>query len=220
MLALSNSQKLKQKYKGRLITYSNPDSIISDQFRTIRTNIKFLPGRKEKRIILITSPEKKSGKSTAIANLAVSIALQTDKVLLIDANLRNPVIHHMFNISNRVGLTDLITNKAIFDEVVYKTDIENLDILTSGRMALNPAEILVSDAMGKVFEEIGDTYNVILIDSPSVLKSTETRVLANLCDGVILVVNHRKTKLGKLAESRKLLELVNAKLVGAIINSK
>lgn len=208
------------KHRGSLITYSNPDSIISDQFRTIRTNIKFLPIEKKNRIILITSPGKADGKSTTTANLAVSMAQQNEKVLLIDANLRTPVIHNIFNISNEVGLTDLLTNTTSFNEIVSKTGIGKLDVLTSGSTFLNPAELLESEIMTDFMNTIVDSYNVILIDAPPVLKSTETRVLANQSDGVILVINRNKTKIGKMAESRKLLELVNAKLVGAIMNEK
>src|SRR5690625_1104357 len=206
--------------KRSLITYSNSDSIISDQFRTIRTNIKFLPGKKKERSILITSPGKGEGKSTTSANLAVSMTRQGEKVLLIDANLRDPTIHNTFKISNQVGLTDLLTAKARFSEVIYQTGIGRLDVLTSGSTFLNPAELLESDGMTSLLSTVTNSYSMVIIDSPAVLKSTETRVLANQCDGVILVVNRRKTKLGKLAESRKLLDLVDAKLVGAIINKK
>lgn len=213
-----NAQTL--HHRGSLITYSNPDSIISDQFRTIRTNIKFLPVKRKNRVILITSPGKGDGKSTTTANLAVSMAQQNEKVLLIDANLREPTIHKMFTITNQVGLTDLLTNKASFNEVVCKTGIGKLDVLTSGSTFLNPAELLESQRMTAFLQVIGSSYDIILIDSPPVIKSTETRVLANQSDGVVLVINRKKTKLGKMAESRKLLELVDAKLVGAIINEK
>src|SRR5699024_5192204 len=115
-----------------LITYFNSDSIISDQFRTIRTNIKFLPGKRSNRIFLITSPSKGEGKTTTTANLAVSMAQQKENILLIDANLRGSSIHSMFEISNQFGLTDILTKKATFAEVVHKTGIGNLDILPSG----------------------------------------------------------------------------------------
>jgi len=203
-----------------LITYSNSDSIIADQFRAIRTNIKFLPVEKKNRVILITSPDKGDGKSTSIANLAVSMAQQHEKVLLIDANLRAPVIHNMFTISNQVGLTDLLTGKATFNDVVYETDIGKLDVLTSGPAFLNPSELLESEKMKDFLMNVASSYDIVLIDSPPVLKAAETRVVANQCDGVVLVVKRGKTKLERLAESRKLLKLVDAKLIGAIINEK
>jgi|SRR5690625_240611 len=209
-----------QQYRGRLITYLNANSKISEEFRTIRTNIKFLAGRKEKNIILITSPDSSEGKSMIAANLAVSIAQQKEKILLIDANLRHPVIHNMFTIRNRIGLTDLLTNKATFYEAVYQTHIGRLDILTSGTTELNPTELLESTRMTELLNKVENYYSMVIIDSPPIIKSTETRVLANQCDGVILVVNRKRTKLEKIAESRKLLELVDAKIIGSIINEK
>src|SRR5699024_1028423 len=95
-----------------LITYSNPESIVSNQFRTIRTNIKFLTGETDSRVFLITSPGPGEGKSTTIANLAVSLAQQKEKVLLIDTNLREPVIDSLFKVSNRLGLTDILNEHA------------------------------------------------------------------------------------------------------------
>jgi len=148
------------------------------------------------------------------------MAQQDEKVLLIDASLRDPVLHKLFKISNQNGLADILTRKKSFQEVIYQTNIGKLDILTSGVSFSNPAELIESDSMANLLDEISSLYSFILIDSPSVLKSTETRVLANQADGVILIINHRKTKRAKIVESRKILELVNAKLVGAIINRR
>lgn len=214
-----NEQTVKRR-RRKLITYSNADSTISDQFRAIRTNLTFIPGEKKKRTILITSPDKGNGKSTIIANLAVSLTQKNEKILLIDANLRNPVLHQMFMTSNTKGLTELLTNQATFEEVVYQTEIGKLDLLTSGTVFVNPSELLESEQMKQFLESIAPTYHMILIDSPPILKATETRVLANQCDGVVLVIHRRKTKIAKLIESRKLLELVDATLIGAIMNEK
>ena len=209
-----------KKLRSNLITYSDSNSIISDQYRTIRTNIKFLPGERENRIYLITSPGKKEGKSTTTANLAVSMAQQRERILLIDTNLKEPVIHDIFNIPNNYGLTDILTAKAKFDEVIYKTDIGKLDILTTGSTLFNPAELLGNKAMTDLLTEVASLYSMVLIDAPTVLKSTETRVLANQCDGVILVLQRGKTVLEKSIEARRILELAHAKLAGVIINEK
>lgn len=206
--------------KSNLITYSHSDSKIADQFRTIRTNIKFLPGERKNRVFLITSPGKGEGKSTVASNLAVSIAQQNEKVLLIDTNVREPVIQDVFHISNQKGLTDVLTNKATFNEVVYTTGIGQLDVLTSGSTLLNPSELLGNEAMTTLLEASVEEYHVVLIDSPNVLNATETRVLANQCDGVILVIQHGKTELEDISESHRILELAHATLVGAIINKQ
>lgn len=202
------------------MTYSHSDSHIADQFRTIRTNIKFLPSKRKNRIFLITSPGKDEGKSTITANLAVSIAQQNEKVLLIDTNVREPIIQEVFNILNQIGLTDVLTRKATFNEAVYTTGIGQLHVLTSGSTLLNPSELLGNEEMTDLLEASVEDYQVVLIDSPNILNSTETRVLANQCDGVILVLQRGKTELEAVAESQRILALAHATLVGAIINEK
>lgn len=219
----SNKVKERSLWKRKkVLTLSGADSntVTSDQFRMIRTNIKFLPGERENKIFLITSPGRKEGKSTTTANLAVSMAQQNEKVLLIDANLREPSIHRIFDIPSQIGLTDILMNKKRFDEVVYPTGIGELDVLVSGSTFTNPAELLGNETMTYLLNVVVRMYSVILIDAPGVLKTTETRILANQCDGVILVLQRGKTKLDKVVEARRILDLAHGKLVGSIINEK
>ncbi|WP_235420830.1 CpsD/CapB family tyrosine-protein kinase [Jeotgalibacillus soli] len=192
--------------------------MISDQFRTIKINIQFLTKEKKNRVFLITSPGKGEGKSTTTANLAVSMAQQKQKVLLIDANLRNPIIHSIFKVPNEIGLTNVLTGKTSFAETVCRTEIGKLEILTSGSISFNPAELLGNELMSDLLQRVVNSYDIVLIDSPSVLHYTETRVLANQCDGVVLVLHRERTELEHTAESRRVLDLAHAKLVGAIIN--
>lgn len=206
--------------KRHLVTYSHTDSIISDQFRTIRTNITFLTEEKHKRVFLITSSGKGEGKSTTTANLAVSMAGQKEKILVMDASIREPAIHSIFKFQNEIGLTDVLTYKVKLNDAICKTGIGKLDILPSGSSLLNPAELLGSEAMSELLIEAANLYDVVLIDSPTVLHSTETRVLANLCDGVILVVSRGKTMIDDTIEARKILELSQANLMGTIMNAK
>lgn len=209
-------KKLKKRY---LVTLSHPDSFISDQFRMIRTNINFLTEEKKKSYFLVTSTDNGEGKSTITANLAVSMAQQKEKVLLIDANLRDSTIHKIFKIENNIGLTNLLTKQVNLEEAVTQTDIGNLDILTSGTISYNPVEILANEQVKDLFKIIVDTYDIVLFDSPSILDFTESRVLANHCDGVVLVVNRGKTEIEKTIEARRVLDLANGKIVGAIINN-
>lgn len=207
--------------RKKLITFSSHNSKTSDQFRMIRTNIKFLPNEKENKVFLITSPSHKEGKSTTVANLAVSMAQQNEKILLIDANLKKPTLHHIFEIPSQVGLADVLMNQKRFDEVVYSTGIGELDILVSGTTTTaNPAELLGSETMSYLLRLVTREYSVVLIDAPPILKTTETHILANQCDGVILVLQHGKTKIDKVIEARRTLELAHANLVGSILNKK
>jgi capsular exopolysaccharide synthesis family protein len=217
-LVFNRRKQLKNMKRRNLITYSNPESIISEQFRTIRTNIHFLNQDEKNNLLVVSSPGRWEGKSTIIANTAISVAQQREKVLLIDGNLRNPSIHHLFKVSNVVGLTDVLNEKTPFCEAVTRCNINNLDILTSGAIPLDPAELLESKKMKELLSHIKPLYDLILIDSPSVLEVTDTKVLANLCDGVILVVLKSKTKMEAAQESKKVLEFAKAPLVGIIVN--
>ncbi|MED3939505.1 CpsD/CapB family tyrosine-protein kinase [Priestia megaterium] len=206
--------------KQSLITHSNPNSIISDQFRTIRANLHFLTKESSCKLFLITSPEKGEGKSTIAANLAISIAQQKERILLIDANLRKPVIHDIFNIQNTGGLTGVLENEVTFEEAVYQTRIENLDILTSGAALSNFVELLSNEKMESLLTRFAACYDAVLIDSPAVLTSPETRVLSTYCEGVILILKRGITKIEKIEEAKRVLDITEAKLVGAVMNEK
>lgn len=219
-LVLSKRKTLASSKKRNLVTYTNPDSIISEQYRTIRTNLHFINGDKKSNTLLVTSPSKYEGKSTTIANIAVSIAQQKEKVLLIDGNLRSPSIHQIFKTSNESGLTEVLSGKASFEETVFSSEIGSLDILTSGTIPFNPAELLGSKTMRELLEKVSLLYDIILIDSPSVLEVTDTKILANLSDGVVLVIRQDKTNKEYAVESKKVLEYAKAKVVGVILNEK
>ncbi|WP_349772245.1 CpsD/CapB family tyrosine-protein kinase [Lederbergia citrisecunda] len=206
--------------KRNLITFANPDSIISEQYRTIRTNLYFLNVDKKNKTLLITSPGKLDGKSTTAANLAISMAQQQERVLLIDGNLRNPNIHNIFKTSNAIGLTDVLTGTTSFEEAVYSSTIERLDILTSGMIPSNPVELLASKNMQLLMQKIKTMYDTILIDSTSILEVTDTKIIANICDGVVLVIKQNKTNIESAVETKKVLDYAKAKIVGIILNNK
>ncbi|MED1205190.1 CpsD/CapB family tyrosine-protein kinase [Heyndrickxia acidicola] len=212
------SRRIKPQKNNVLITYTHPDSIISEQYRMIEANIKFSMDTMKSRAFLITSPSSGEGKSTSAANLAVTMALNNEKVLLIDANFSNPVMHTVFNVPNSPGLTDILNNKSAFYEAVHHTGIAGLDILASGRMYSNIGTQLDSNRMQSILNSTLHAYDVILIDSHSILDLTDTKLLASQCDGVVLVLKKGKTSLSKAAQTRKVLEFAKANLVGVIFN--
>jgi capsular exopolysaccharide synthesis family protein len=214
---VQNKRKESKKNKS-ITTYSHPESIISEQYRMIYANLKFMISELNSKTFLITSPGDGEGKSTIAVNLAVSISQQKKKVLLIDANLRKPVLHSFFNCSNSTGLSDVLTGKITLAEAVHHTEIWRFDLLSSGRVPMNPVELLGSQMMHDLIKKAKQIYDVVLLDSNSVLEVTDTKLLANICDGVILVIKNGKTKLEKASESRKVLEFAKARLVGAILN--
>ncbi|MCL6570601.1 MAG: CpsD/CapB family tyrosine-protein kinase [Bacillus sp. (in: Bacteria)] len=215
---LNKRRHLSANQKRYLVAYSNPDSLIAEQFRTIQTNIHFLAEKGKKSVILITSPSKGEGKSITLVNIAVSMAQQKKRVLVIDANLRDPALHSIFKLSNKLGLTDVLTGKSNLEETVHLTDIGRLEVLTSGAVPFNPTELLSSDMLGVLFLKALENYDIILVDSTGVLEVADTKVLANKCDGVILVIGERTTATRKAIETKKALEFAQAKLIGVILN--
>ncbi|MEB4869812.1 CpsD/CapB family tyrosine-protein kinase [Priestia megaterium] len=219
-MAASKKSQVKTLKTPMLFTHSHPNSIISDQFRAIRANVHFLTKEKKCKLFLITSPETGEGKSTVAANLAVSMAQKKEKILLIDANLRDPAIQDIFDIPNNGGLIDILEFEKSFEEVVNQTKIENLDVLTSGSPLSHFVELLGINKMQNLLTKLSACYNAILIDSSSLLTSPETRVLSTYCDGVILILKRDKTKMEKIEEAKKVLDIAGAKIVGAVMNEK
>lgn len=214
---LKSGEKLK---KRNLVAFTNPDSLISEQYRAIRTNIKFSSVTKKRNIIIVTSPSSGEGKSTTAANLAVSMAQNKEKVLLIDANFRNPTIHSIFKIPNKVGLANILSDlvHASLEETVYRTGMGNLDVLTSGPIPFNPGEIMGLTIMKDFLNQCEKQYDIILIDAPSMLEVTDTKILANYCNGIILVFNKGRTELKNALTTKRILEFVEDKVIGVILN--
>ncbi|BCB05875.1 protein-tyrosine kinase [Bacillus sp. KH172YL63] len=204
----------------KLIAKVNPKSPISEQFRTIRTNIQFSSVDQEYRSIMVTSSGPGEGKSTTAANLAVVFAQQGKTVLLIDADMRKPTVHYTFNFPNTTGLTNVLTRQVALTEAVKDSGVDKLHILSSGPVPPNPAELLSSRAMEQFFEDAYKEYDLIIFDTPPVLVVTDAQILANQCDGSILVVSSGKTEIDAAKKSKDLLESARGKLLGTVLNNK
>ncbi|MDN4526737.1 CpsD/CapB family tyrosine-protein kinase [Fictibacillus fluitans] len=212
------NKKRKVNKKRNLVTFSHPHSSVSEQYRTIRTNIHFLTKEDNKKVFVITSPEKGEGKSTTAANLAVSIAQHKEKVLLIDANLKDPFLHIIFKINNEQGLSTILNGSSPSSKVVQSTEIGRLDIVTSGPSPLSSAELLSSNFLKDFLNSMYDKYDIILIDTPPVLDITDTKLVAEHSDGIILVMRRGVTKKAKVYETQSVLELSRTPILGAVVN--
>ncbi|WP_419881729.1 CpsD/CapB family tyrosine-protein kinase [Peribacillus sp. B-H-3] len=208
------------EHKRKLVTRLNPKSPISEQYRTIRTNIQFSSVDKEIRTLVVTSSGPTEGKSTTVANLAVVFAQQGKSVLLIDADLRKPTAHYTFNLTNTFGLTTVLTKQMELRDAAVKTEEKNLFILTSGPIPPNPAELLGSKAMEEFMETVKEEFDIILFDTPPLLTVTDAQVLANRSDGTILVVSSGRTETDAAVKAKEALTSVNATILGVVLNNK
>jgi protein-tyrosine kinase len=218
-LARKNRKQI-QALNRSLITLTSPKSPISEQYRTIRTNIQFSTVDRPIRSILVTSACPGEGKSTTSANLAVVFAQQGKKVLFIDADLRRPTMHYTFRLDNHVGLTNVLTKQVSLEKAVQSTEQENLYVLTSGPIPPNPAELLGSSSMKELLEQAFIQYDFVLFDTPPVLAVTDAQILANLCDGIVLVVSSGKTEIEAAQKAKEALANAKGKLLGVVLNNK
>jgi protein-tyrosine kinase len=216
--------KKKKKKVGNnersLITFHSPRAAISEQYRTIRTNIEFSSVDESIKTLLITSSGPEEGKSTTVANLAVVFAQQGKKVLLIDADLRKPTVHYTFQVDNVNGLTNVLTKQSPLEKAVNKSHVEHLSVLTSGPIPPNPAELLGSKAMEDLLALAVEEYDIVIFDTPPVLAVTDAQILANKCDGTILVVNSGHTEIEPAVKAKEMLLNSKGKLLGVVLNQK
>ncbi len=152
------------------------------------------------------------------ANLAVVMAQQGRKVLLVDADLRKPTVHYTFRLINTEGLSNLLTKRATLTEVIRKTDVDNLYVITSGPIPPNPAELLSSRAMHDFMTEALGIFDIIIFDTPPVLAVTDAQVLSSQADGTVLVVASGTTEKDAALEAKDLLQKSQARILGVVLN--
>lgn len=202
-----------------IITDINPKSPISEAYRTLRTNIDFSAVDEKLQVIMLTSAGPGEGKSTTATNLAVAYAQSDRKVLIIDADLRKPTMHHTFVKSNRMGLTNVLTGQLLPGSVLMETHIDNLHLLTSGPVPPNPSEILASKRMEALLSELRGIYDIIIIDTPPALAVTDAQVVASRCDGVLMVIHAGKVTRDAAMKVKQNLEHAKARMLGVVLNN-
>lgn len=201
---------------AELIALRDPRSPAAEAYRALRTNIQFSSLDKPLRTVLATSTSPDEGKSTTIANLAVTIAQAEQRVVLVDCDLRRPTLHTLFGLSNEEGLTSLMLQEG-GRIPVQKTEVPGLLVLTSGPLPPRPADILGSRRMEAVIAQLREHADIVLFDTPPVNAVTDAAVLATKVDGVLLVFRSGATKRDRAREARRLLDKVNANIVGVVL---
>ncbi|MCQ6558902.1 CpsD/CapB family tyrosine-protein kinase [Paenibacillus mendelii] len=193
----------------------NPTSPISESYRTLRTNIQFSSIEHQMKVLMVTSATRGEGRTTTVGNLAIAYAKEGKKVLLIDADSKNPTLHQVFTMANRVGLSSVLAGQNNWREVVKETNVQRLSLITSGPDSL---EMLGSDMMRDLLIEWREQYDIILFDTPPVLAATDGLVVSTICDGVVMVVIAGKVDRELVKKAKVSLEHVNARLIGVVFN--
>lgn len=202
-----------------LVSLMSPDHPASEAYRTLRTNVTFVNAeQRQLQLLVVTSPGPGEGKSTTAANLAITLAQQGSRTLLVDADLRRPLVHRAFNLVQEPGLTDVLVGTAQVREAIRPNVVPKLDVLPAGALPPNPSELLGSDAMRTLLEQLRAQYEIIIFDSPPTLAVTDATVLGASSDAVILVVRAGETE--EVAAQRALQQLrrVQARVAGTVLN--
>ena len=201
-----------------LITVLEPVSVAAEAYRTLRTNLFYAVVDRPPKVIVVTSPNPKDGKSVTCANLGVVLAQADKSTLLIDCDLRRPNVHRLFEARNFRGLADVLVKEDDPREV-WQEPVPNLKILTAGLIPPNPAELLGSKRFTGLLERMRNKFDYILLDAPPVEMVADPLILATQADGVLLVVNSQNTRRGDLRRSVRSLNAVEANILGTVMNN-
>ena len=226
--------KIVERY-FRIASHFAPKSTLAESYKALRTNLSFTSLTNDIKVILFTSSSPREGKTSTVINLAVTMAQAGKKVLLIDGDLRKPIISNIFGIPQTPGLSevilgnytwkevirtvaDMVMGKMSIDDIIKTPGMDNLHILTSGAIPPNPADLINSDSINEIIKETGSEYDMVLIDAPPLLSATDAAVLGSKIDGVVLVYRVGKVGRGVLKRAKAQLDNVKAKLIGVVLN--
>ncbi len=202
-----------------LVSLASPEDPTSEAYRALRTNVTFVNAEERAlRLICVTSPGPGEGKSTTAANLAITLAQQGSHTLLVDADLRRPLVHRAFNLVQEPGLTDILVGTAMLREAVRPNVVPSLDVLPAGALPPNPSELLGSAAMHRLLDQLRAEYDTVIFDSPPSLAVTDATVLGASSDAVILVLRAGETEESAAQHAVEQLRRVHARVAGAVLN--
>jgi capsular exopolysaccharide synthesis family protein len=212
-----NVSRKKKKELGIYIT-ENPRSPIAESFRTLRGNLEFAGVDNPLKTLMVSSASPGVGKTTVTVNLAAAVAQGGKRVLLLDADLRRPSMHRFVDVPNRSGLSELFrVPNSSYRDVTYELENPNLSVITSGALPPNPAELLGSDRMIHILEQISNDYDMIIIDSPPLIV-VDPVLLSAKTDGIVLIIKPGETKFDAARVMIEQLEMAGARIVGTVFN--
>ena len=212
------SQENKSYIPGKT-GYSNRNVAfrVAEAYKMIRTNLLFTLANANSKIVVFSSAEPSAGKSTLCSNLAIVMAQTGAKVLLIDADMRKPVLHRNFRVSKTLGLSKILGNLNKVDECVHHNVAPNLDLIPSGSIPPNPSELLGSDRMKQLLAQAEEQYDYIFVDSPPLGVVADALVVAPQSAGVVLVARQKQTTYDELEECVEAIKQINATMLGVVV---
>lgn len=209
-----------QKLYNSVYVLTNPRSVASEAFRRIRVNLEYTTTPQKSKVVMVTSSVPNEGKTVVAANLAAVIGMSEKRTILLSLDMRRPEMHYKFKLSNKIGISDVLAGKADLKDVIWQHEVyPNLNIITSGRIPPNPAELLASHRMKEVLEELRKRYDYIIIDTPPVNYAADAMVLIKYVDITLFVVKSGFTELRYLKELEALIKKMHIEHYGIVLNS-
>jgi len=206
------------KISSNLVTHLDPKSAVSEAYRTFRTNLQFTQADTPLRTVLVTSPGPSEGKSTTISNLAITLSQSGLKILVVDTDLRKPVLHGIFGVAREPGVVHYLSGKAELKSVIKQTPVENIFLMPAGIIPPNPNELIGSQKFKNMVEELKAEFDFVLFDSPPVMAVADATVLSTIMDGVVLVICAGQSHHATMEKIVSSLKGVKANVVGGVLN--
>jgi protein-tyrosine kinase len=209
---------IKKHYTSPMNVIDQEHSSLSEQFRTLRTNLKFVTEHNDTKTIVVSSPNPNEGKTVLAINLATVLGQEGKNVLLVDGNLRNPSINHILKLINNNGLTNYLAGEKEFEKIVKFHSAQAIWLATSGPLPPSPLDLLNSSKLEHFIELANGLFDIVVIDTPSILAYPDASIISRLCDGVLLVGQSGRTDSYDLIKAKEQLEKTGAKIIGAVLN--
>ena len=202
---------------GQLVTLLDPTSVAAEDYRTLRTSILYASVDSPPKVMVVTSPGPREGKSTTTANLAVVLAQAGKNTLVVDCDLRRPAVHTIFGINNLRGVVNVLVGEYDLEQVLHEP-LAGLKVLTVGPLPTNPAELLSSRRFAEFLDQVRSEFDYVLLDAPPVGRVSDPAILASQGDGALLVFDAKRTRKRALRKAKRSMEAVGARILGTVMN--